>query len=250
MPSPTSGGRAAFQPAGGAEFVAHRGGLAPGCPENTLVAIRRALALGVKAVEVDLRATRDGRLVLMHDKTVDRTTNGRGRVGELTLADIKRLDAGDGERVPTYEEVLDLLAGTGVTLVLDVKRGPPLDRTQLVEEADGHGVTGHLVIGVRRLDDLTAFRALSPEARTLALVRTSRELEAFARDGADILRLWPEWIEADHHLVDRVHALGGRVWVTAGGAGLDELRRLVALGVDGVLSDRPELAAACSRDGA
>ncbi|HDI31391.1 MAG TPA: glycerophosphodiester phosphodiesterase, partial [Thermofilum sp.] len=76
-------------------------------PENTLRAIERALRCGVDAVEVDVRMTKDGRLVLMHDETVDRTTDGEGRVRDLTFNEIRRLDAGKGERVPTLEEVLE-----------------------------------------------------------------------------------------------------------------------------------------------
>ena len=73
--------------------VAHRG-LAPGLPENTLHAFRHALGLGVDFIEVDLRMSRDGVPVIMHDKTVDRTTNGQGIVKTVTLAELKKLDAG------------------------------------------------------------------------------------------------------------------------------------------------------------
>ena len=87
--------------------VAHRGG-AGLAPENTLAAFRMALEVGADAIELDVRLTRDGRVAVIHDRTVDRTTGGRGPVGSYTLAELKALDAGSwfgpqylGERVPT-----------------------------------------------------------------------------------------------------------------------------------------------------
>lgn len=111
--------RTADRSAGEVVFVAHRGGIVPGYPENTLAAFRHAIELGVDAIEIDPRGTKDGEIVIMHDATVDRTTNGRGRVEDLALRELKALDAGGGERVPTYEEVLELVAGSGVDLLLD-----------------------------------------------------------------------------------------------------------------------------------
>jgi glycerophosphoryl diester phosphodiesterase len=86
--------------------VAHRG-MVSGFPENTLAAFHQAMELGFTAIEIDLRATADGHIVVMHDDTVDRTTSGHGKVSELTLADIRSLDAGShagpqfaGHKVP------------------------------------------------------------------------------------------------------------------------------------------------------
>jgi len=106
--------------------VGHRGWLQR-CPENTLASLRAALDLGVDALEIDLHLSRDGHIVVMHDATVDRTTDGRGPIGEKSLAELKRLDAGAwfapgfaGERVPTLEEVLDVVP-EGVVLYPEVK---------------------------------------------------------------------------------------------------------------------------------
>ncbi|WP_166825712.1 glycerophosphodiester phosphodiesterase [Thalassoroseus pseudoceratinae] len=96
-------------------ICAHRGASATH-PENTLAAFRRAIHLGAQMIEFDVALTRDGELVLMHDSTIDRTTNGSGRVTEWTLAELKKLDAGSwkdtrfkGERVPTLREALDVM---------------------------------------------------------------------------------------------------------------------------------------------
>jgi len=125
---------------------AHRGaaGLAP---ENTLAAFRMAIELGADAAEMDLQATKDGVVVVIHDDTVDRTTDGRGRIGDLTLAEIKRLDAGAkfeaafrGERVPTLRELIDLVKASGnhrFRLNLEIKfaegrEGQPADLEERV----------------------------------------------------------------------------------------------------------------------
>jgi len=91
--------------------VAHRGQVA-GYPENTVAACQGSRISASSAIEVDLRATADGEIVIMHDDTVDRTTNGSGEVGEMTFAEIRSLDAGGhvhprfaGQHVPTYQEV-------------------------------------------------------------------------------------------------------------------------------------------------
>lgn len=87
-------------------------------PENTL----RALARGMECadlVEVDVRMSRDGELVVIHDRTLERTTNGKGLVKEFTLAQLKELDAGEGEKIPTFQEVLDFAGDKG--LIVEIK---------------------------------------------------------------------------------------------------------------------------------
>jgi glycerophosphoryl diester phosphodiesterase len=100
-------------------IMGHRGAKAYE-PENTLRSIRRALDMGVQAVEIDVHASQDGRLVVIHDATVDRTTNGNGRVADLNWEELRRLDAGMGERLPSLEEVLDLVRGR-VHLFVELK---------------------------------------------------------------------------------------------------------------------------------
>ena len=109
--------------------IAHRG--ASGyAPENTLAAFRRALAQGVTFVETDLQLTRDAHCVAIHDETVDRTTNGRGSVHDMTMAEVRKLDAGAwfssdfaGERVPTLQEILEFAKKNDVVFYLELKPG-------------------------------------------------------------------------------------------------------------------------------
>lgn len=109
-------------------LIAHRGA-ADSAPENTLAAIRKALAGPAEFIEVDVHQTRDQQLVVLHDATVDRTTNGHGPVAELTLAQVRQLDAGSWfapafsqEKIPTLEEVLDLVKGKK-KLLIEIKKG-------------------------------------------------------------------------------------------------------------------------------
>lgn len=97
-------------------IIGHRG--APSVePENTLRSFQRALTMGVAAVELDVQLTKDGRLAVIHDETVDRTTNGRGPVHDFSLAELQRFDAGKGEAVPSLEEVFELVKGRAHLMV-------------------------------------------------------------------------------------------------------------------------------------
>ncbi|WP_433664791.1 glycerophosphodiester phosphodiesterase [Nocardia sp. CA-128927] len=246
--------------------IAHRG-LASGLPENTLAAFRGAIALGVDAIEIDLRVTADGHVVVMHDDTVDRTTDGHGRVADLTLAEIKTLDAGryagpafGGERVPTYGEVLEALQGSRMQLLLDIK-DCPLDAIAAVVELTGrYSATREVIVGPRTVADLRAFKKLDPRLRELALVPGRQDappdlaaITEFVAAGADLIRLWPAWILTDDetgaHLVRTVLDLGTPVWTCAdtlygdisADAPEDDLRRLVDAGVSGIMTNLPEL---------
>lgn len=113
-------------------YVAAHRGFSAKYPENTMPAFRAAAALGVDQLETDVQLTKDGQLVILHDATVDRTTNGSGRIRELTLSEVKKLDAGkprgmekQGYTVPTLEEFLDFLKTLpDMTLDLELKVYP------------------------------------------------------------------------------------------------------------------------------
>src|SRR5215831_11244525 len=118
-------------------------------PENTLPAFQEAIRVGADFFELDVRTTSDGKLVLMHDGTVDRTTNGHGEIAKMTFEEVRALDAGvkmgpefAGTRVPTFDEALDLARGK-IGIYVDVKNAPAKD---LVEHIHSHGMTDHVVI--------------------------------------------------------------------------------------------------------
>ncbi len=241
-------------PAWSVVLVGHRG-IAPGYPENTLAAYRNNIELGVDMIEIDLRGTQDGEVVVLHDETVDRTTDGEGDVAALTLAEVKELDAGSyvsqefaGERIPTYEEVLELVQGTDVKLLLDIKESEVLDKERIVRLTEAFGAELDVIVGLRSLEDLAEFRALNPNLRTLGFIPSIVDMDEFAEAGVDILRLWPAWILADPTIVEEAHRLGKPVWSTSGEAGREELADLIKLGVNGFLTDVPAELAALLQD--
>ena len=222
-------------------FVAHRGGIVPGYPENTMAAYRRAIKLGAEVIEIDLRGTKDGEVAILHDETLERTTDGKGKITEHTLAELKKLNAGGGERVPTYEEVLQLVSGTGVKLLLDIKISPVLDKKKIVRLTEKYGAVLNVIAGPRSIEDLREFRSLNPNIRTLGFIKGIEDIEGYAAAGVDIIRLWPKWIYANPQLVKKVQQLGKPVWTTANDAPRKELEKLIKYGVNGILSDLPEV---------
>ncbi|HXG22245.1 MAG TPA: glycerophosphodiester phosphodiesterase family protein [Methylomirabilota bacterium] len=206
-------------------------------PENTLRAMRRAIELGVDQIEIDVRPTRDGRLVLMHDPTVDRTTNGTGKVADLSLAEIRLLDAGQGEQVPTLEEVLAFTTGK-VILQIELKEAGAM--AAVVQAIRAAGQDDNVILTSFIHSQLTEARRLHPHLPLGALwgrlpvdiVQQTKQL------GVQALHLWHEFI--DEQLVTNAHAAG--LLIRAWNANTEEdMQRLIALGVDAIGSDRPDL---------
>jgi glycerophosphoryl diester phosphodiesterase len=117
------------------QIIGHRGvrGLEP---ENTMRSFRKAMQLGVDYIECDVRMTKDGHIVLIHDNTVDRTTNGSGPVNSFTFDEIRKLDAGKGESIPTLQELLDLARGK-VKLLIELKDGTATEPAMRLVEKNG-----------------------------------------------------------------------------------------------------------------
>lgn len=122
---------------------AHRG-FSGRFPENTLVAFREAVSEGVQSIELDIHTSKDGHLIVMHDGTVDRTTNGSGKISDMTLAELKALDAGfkkgvKGEPIPTLDETFELTDKSGVAFNVEVKKfSDDTSAKKLVALLDGH----------------------------------------------------------------------------------------------------------------
>ena len=229
----------------------HRGVSSPGQSENSAAAIRRAVADRARIVEIDLRLTADNEIVVMHDPTVDRTTDGRGQVSMLTLAQLKALDAGDGEPVLTFIEALDLVAGSQTRLLLDLKQGGRIDPERLIALTGKHQAADSIIIGARSVGTVRAYRALSPTLDIVGFIPALDEADAFAAAGATAIRLWPRWILSVYGCgadrsptcpVIRLQQRGLKVWTTADGpsdpAKADAFfRRILASGVDVILTD-------------
>ncbi len=156
--------------------LAHRGFRAR-CPENTMAAFRRALETpGCNGVELDVQLSRDGALAVIHDETVDRTTNGRGAVKDLTLAQLRALDAGGGEHIPMLGEYLELAASVpGCITNIELKNGvePYPGMEELVISAvRQHGLSAHVILSSFKHDSVILCQRLAPEMQTGLLCAT------------------------------------------------------------------------------
>jgi glycerophosphoryl diester phosphodiesterase len=149
------------------KIVAHRGGGSL-APENTLGAIRLGASMGFKAVEFDVMLAGDGTPVIIHDETVDRTTNGRGRVPDMSYEDLARLDAGKGNRIPKYEEAVALCRQLGICANVEIKPAIGHERAtgeavaRLTKELWQGAPLGPLLSSFS-IDALAAARAVAPE---------------------------------------------------------------------------------------
>jgi glycerophosphoryl diester phosphodiesterase len=149
-------------------IIGHRG--AAGLePENTLRSFRRALELGVDAIELDVHRVED-ELVVIHDDTLERTTNGQGPVAGLSLTALRELDAGHGEMIPLLDEVLDLVGGR---VLVNVELKGPGTASVLARKLSQRGTAGLLVSSFDH-SQLLELHALAPEAKTAPLFGRSR----------------------------------------------------------------------------
>ena len=243
--------------------IAHRGG-AGLWPENTLHAFERALAAGADIIETDVRATSDGALVLMHDERVDRTTDGSGRVADMTLEELRRLDAGHrwtpdggrtfpfrgrGLRVPTLDEVFKTLGGAA-RLNIEPKQASAPVVQRLCALVREHGAAERVVVASFSDSVLEEFRRSCPEVATSASPSEAWAFLAMYEAGlagsysppmhalqvperAGGLRVLTRgFVEAAHGRNLKVHA-----WTVNSE---EDMRRVLAAGVDGVMTDYPD----------
>jgi glycerophosphoryl diester phosphodiesterase len=233
----------AARAAGVREVIGHMGSCADR-PGNTLASVRRAIEAGAHVAEVDVRTTRDGVLVCLHDATVDRTTDGKGAVAAMTLAEVRKLDAGvrfsprfKGERVPTLKDVLSLAKGK-IGVMIDLKEDSDEYARKVAAEVRRHGEPARLVLGVRSVAHARRFRKLLPEARQIGLVPAVADIEAFAKAGVKVIRLWPKWL-SDRTLVPRVRRLGLELHLGTGFGSEAEVMPLLAYRPESLSSDDP-----------
>lgn len=232
-------------------IVAHRGSSIDR-PENTLAAYARAIEAGAHAIEVDLRLTRDGHLVSLHDPILDRTTNGTGPVGSLTLAEVQRLDAGRsfapawrGERVPTFREILELAKGRA-DVFLDLKEQGEAYTARVVADIRRWGEPARIILGVRSAEDIRYYRRHLPEASMVGLIPTTKEIEAFAEAGVPVIRLWPHWLE-EPGVLERVRKAGASLMTNAGKGTREETVPLLRAKPEMLFTDDPAGLAAVLR---
>jgi len=226
--------------------IAHRG--ASGyAPENTLAAFRRAVAQGVTFIETDLHLTRDAHFVAVHDETVDRTTNGQGSVHQMTLAELRRLDAGSwfasefmSERLPTLEEVLEFAKKNDVVFYLELKpNGFWGGEHALISALRTANEIARSVIISFDPAILASLRTIEPTLMTGLLYDGSadRPFEKALEIGARQLVIRGDLVSPNLLQQARKQDLQVVCWTVNSPA---HMRMLVAAGVDGIMTDYPD----------
>lgn len=224
--------------------IGHRGA-AGHQPENTMPSFEKALELGADALEFDVVLTLDGVPIVIHDDTLDRTTNGCGAIEQALYADLQSLDAGSWKgtatHVPTLAEVLAEYAPRTL-LNLEIKTSPR--RGELVEACVEavlqHEASNSVVFSSFDHDALRVLRTIMPTARIGVLCGMGTLEQGFAcalELGAE--NLHPPALLVTEALVQRAHAANLQVWTWTANA-TDHISRLLAAGVDGIFSDWPE----------
>jgi glycerophosphoryl diester phosphodiesterase len=233
-------------------IYAHRGASAY-APENTLAAFQLALRQSADAVELDAKLSADGQVVVIHDQTVDRTTDGQGKVSQLTLRQLKELDAGShfdasfrGEQIPTLEEVFEAVGrhtmiNVELTNYASIFDSLPDEAVKLVR---GHGLEKRVMFSSFNPRALLRARKLSPEI-PIALLALPGPSGSWARSWLGCLlayrALHPEVRDVTPELVASVHKRGCLVNVyTVNQA--EAMDRLLSMQVDGIFTDDPALA--------
>ena len=210
-------------------LVGHRGNV-KFAPENTVSAFIKAIELGADLVEMDVRQTRDGELIIMHDEKVDRTTDGTGKVADMTLAEIKKLDAGSwfspefkGEVVPTLREALHAIRGKALPDV-DFKAGDPV---KLIAILDEFGLLGKVTLYCGDWNLMQATISLAPEGFILrptipGLKGLPIVLQRFDPQIVNI-----NWKQFSETVVRDVHVAGKKTFLNAMQQDTDYVRKLM-----------------------
>jgi len=218
--------------------IGHRGagGLEP---ENTLRSVRRALALGVDGIEIDVHLL-DGELIVIHDSTLDRTTNGSGPLRRLSLAQLRSLDAGQGEPIPLLREVLDAVDRRALINIELKGRRTALPVVALLRHYIAHRgwSPAHFLISSFRRAELRQLRASGLPIGIL-FARSARLFRSLARS-LDAVSIHVPLAHATPRLAARVHADGRKLFVYTVNRPADILR-VQQMGVDAIFTDYPNL---------
>lgn len=226
------------------QFIAHRGACGY-APENTLAAFANAVRMDVDMIELDVYKLKTGELIVLHDQTVDRTTNGTGYVWDYSFEEIRQLDAGNGEKVPLLSEVLDLV-DRRIPINIELKgigTGQPVAELvrHYIDVLEWNPALFYVSAGDHY--ELGLFSQCLPSIRTGALytyfeVPSPEAIAAFAaKPGAYSINV--DAITANHRLVEQAHAYGLKVyaWNVFSQATAAKMRRIK---VDGIFTDYPD----------
>ena len=214
------------------------------CPENTMASFERALELGADWVELDVHLSRDGALIVIHDETLERTTNGHGQVREHTLAELRTLDAGDGQHIPTLDEVLAWARDRKTVVDIEIKNAPiyypniedkvvaAVNEAEMIERVIVISFDHAAVKRVKELDSRIATGVLYGCRPLDGGVPLAHDARADA--------VLPHWTYITAEDVQLAHNAGISVapWATSDP---DAMRHLIDCGVDAIATNHPDV---------
>lgn len=219
-------------------FVAHRGANAL-ADENTIKAYSLAVEYGMNFIECDPRLTRDGVFVIMHDRRVERTTNGKGEVSELSLSEIKSLRTKSGENVPTFEEVLEFAKEKGIGVYVDTKLNDIEAMEKMIALIRRLGMNDNVIVGIWWNDMQKWLQKNHPEIKTcLSWPKPLNSLKKLKEMGV-------EWVGttvglATEQMVKKAHKLGLKV-ITLEINDVEKIKKKMEIGLDAIQTDDPRL---------
>ena len=228
--------------------IAHRGASAQ-YPENTLLAFRQAIEQGVDMLELDVHSTSDGHLVVIHDRTLERTTNGHGNVNDHSLHEIRQLDAGHGERIPLFDEVIGLARVAGIRLCVEIK-GIFGEEELRLPEAIVRALAASDFLNQSVLTSYSPMALLRAKATS---TEVSTMLDPSPQDGsltprqicAQALRAGANGVCYDFRMLTpaivRECQLTGLVLWTWQPDEPDDLRQLLKANISGIMTNRPDV---------
>jgi glycerophosphoryl diester phosphodiesterase len=224
--------------------MAHRGASAK-APENTLIAYKKAIEMGSDWAELDVRQTKDGQIVLMHDKTVHRTTGVKGFVWDFTLEELRKLEAGSwfgeefkGEPIPTLEEVIRLVKGQmKLNIEVKISEHEPDIAQRVVDIVRTEDFGNKCIITSFDIETVKRIKEIAPDLRTGLIF--DKELRPDVFEGNwEILSSNYELVDAEFMRLARKSGKKAYVWTVNE---REEMLRLIGLGVDGIITDKPDL---------
>jgi glycerophosphoryl diester phosphodiesterase len=215
--------------------IGHRGARAY-APENTIKSFKKAIELGVNAIEFDIRKTKDNQLIVIHDADVKRTTNGKGLVSELTLEDIKGLKAEENEKLPTLNEALDFL-DRKVNVLIELKESGLEEQT--IEAVASRKLEQNVIIVSFLEDALKKIRELNKDVQTgLIYARHKNPIKAALELKANYLLSFYKFTHTSN--VQQAHGKGLKIIVWTVNTP-EEVAEYKKKGVDGIASDKPDI---------
>lgn len=218
--------------------IGHRGAMGH-APENTLRSIEHAISLGCQWIELDVYAV-EGALVVFHDDRLERTTNGHGRIMDASFSYLRSLDAGDGERIPTLDEVFALCRGrAGINVELKGPGTAPLLATFLKRQYEAGWSPQAVLVSSFDHRALQAFRSAAPDTPLGALYYGVPADGAASAQALGAFSVHPSLDFVDQALVDDAHRRGLKVFVYTVNTP-EDITLMRALGVDGVFCNYPE----------